>query len=134
MRLMEFAIVAAMIVGLLLLPRLRKMLLSQADTRHPQNAQEAVVLARVRQLKYFYIHAGLFIITMLGILALALLVERTLTAVIGGIGWGLILALHAFWVFGINGVMLDWEQRRVESMLRDRKQSANTDPAPSESD
>lgn len=131
---MEFAIVAAMIVGLLLLPRLRKMLLSQADTRHPQNAQEAVVLARVRQLKYFYIHAGLFIITMLGILALALLVERTLTAVIGGIGWGLILALHAFWVFGINGVMLDWEQRRVESMLRDRKQSANTDPAPSESD
>lgn len=118
---MEFAIVAVMIVGLLLLPRLRKMLLSSIDAQNPATAQEAVVLARVRQLKYFYIHAGIFIITMLGIFALALLVDGIATALIGGIGWALVLALHAFWVFVINGLMVDWEQRRVADMLRDHQ-------------
>jgi len=125
---MEFAIVAAMIVGLLLLPRLRKMLLSQVDTTPPGTAQQAVVLARVRQLKYFYIHAGLYIITMLGVFALALLVGAASTAIIGGVGWGLILALHAFWVFGINGVMLEWEQRRVDAMLNDQQKADQKPP------
>lgn len=116
---MEFGIVIALLVGLLfVVPRLR-MLINNNSPIKVQSAKEALVLARVRQLKYFYIHAGIFIITLLAAFALALLLDEGRTAVIVTVVWGLVVALHAFYVFGINGIMQDWERRRVKEMLQE---------------
>lgn len=119
---MEILMVVGLIVGLLLLPRLRMYLASQSGSHDPQNAREMLVVARVRQIKYFYIHAGLYVILLVGIAAVLLAIgdgdRRDVRLV--AVGWGVLLALHAFWVFGINGILRQWEERRVDAMLKQK--------------
>lgn len=117
---MEIILVVGLILGLLLLPRLRMYLVQQAGGVDPQTAREQMVVARVRQIKYFFIHAGLFVILMLGIAVVMLALDGGRDVLLVGMGWGILLALHAFWVFGINGALQTWEERRVQALLRSK--------------
>ncbi len=115
---MEILIVIGLVVGLLLFPYLRNYFSARMHHADPKTAREMLVLARVRQIKYFYIHAGIFAIMMLGVaLILFIISESRRDVLLLGMGWAILLAIHAFWVFGINGVLHNWEKRRIKDLL-----------------
>lgn len=118
---MEWAILIGAVLLLLVLPRLRMMMVSNTGVQST-NAKAEMARARVRQVKYFWIHAGFYSLTMLGGLALGLLLENTRPLVIAGVVWGLAVALHAFMVFVIHGGWVrQWERRQVDALLRDEE-------------
>ena len=83
------------------------------------SAEETLALARVRNIKGFYIHAAQYCIT-LCVLAVAnyLLYPRYLWVGWVALGWGCGLAFHGLRAFDkipfLNG---DWERRQVERHL-----------------
>ena len=116
---MEFLIVVFLIIFLLLLPRIR----SHFRTPTPIPTDKAALAqARVRQLKYFYIHFGFYLLTMIAVLLLTLIVGNEDAALLVAIIWGLAVAIHAFVVFGINGgIMRQWEQRQLNALMDDEE-------------
>lgn len=119
---MEWVILIGVVVLLLVLPRLRMMMGANTGGVASANAKAEMARARVRQVKYFWIHAGFYGLTMLGGLALGLILENTRPLVIAGVVWGLAVALHAFMVFVIHGGWVrQWERRQVDAMLRDEE-------------
>lgn len=119
---MEWAILIGAAVLLLVLPRMRMMMGAKAGSDLSTNSKTAAARARVRQVKYFWIHAGFYGLTMVGGLVLGLLIENTRPLVIAGVVWGLAVALHAFMVFVIHGGWVrQWERRQVDALLRDEE-------------
>ena len=116
---MEIAIVI-LIVLLLFLPRIRSYVLKQTGVPAGTEPRQAAAMARVRQIKLFYIHLGFYGITALSILLLSLVVNNRQVALIATIVWGMAVALHGFVVFVINSQRIRrWEQRQVKAMLDD---------------
>lgn len=115
---MEYGIVGAIIIGLLFLPRIRAYFLAQTGANDPKTAREMLVVTRVRQIKHFFVHAGIYAIVVIGSILISVMLNTGRDVFIVSVVWGIILALHAFYVFGINGALQDWEKRRVQSMLR----------------
>ncbi len=117
---MEIVVVLALFL-LLFLPRL----LSYAQKRVRQDAVKdsptpgrAAALARVRQVKHFYIHVGFYVPTMIAVLLLSQLVGNEPVALAAAIVWTLAVAIHAFVVFVIHGRFTrEWEERRVQSLI-----------------
>ena len=117
---MEIAILLG-IVLILFFPRIRAAFLKRSGALPPDESPKAVqARARVRQVKYFYIHLGFFLLTTLAALLLTLAVGNQDVAYIVAIVWGLAVLIHGFILFGINGdFMRRWEERRVEDLLHE---------------
>jgi hypothetical protein len=95
---------------------------------------------RVRQLKAFYLHAGIYAVVMLGLLAIDAATRGTGHDMMfngrtfhdsGGdwwvlwpaLGWGIAVAIHAMVVLmGGIGRMDEWEDRKVEEIVRREKE------------
>ena len=94
------------------------------------------VLQRVRQLKAFYLHASIYVIVMLGLLAINAATRGSGHDMMfngnnyhgtGGdwwvvwpaLGWGVAVAIHAVVVLIGGAARLDdWEAHKVEEILR----------------
>jgi hypothetical protein len=96
--------------------------------------------ARVRQLKAFYLHAGIYIVVMLGLLAINAATRDSGHDMMfngrafhnsGGdwwvmwpaLGWGIAVAIHAIGVLSSGfGRLDDWESRKVEEIVQREKE------------
>ena len=106
-----------------------------ADTQAYERAR-----SRVRQLKAFYLHAAIYVIVMLGLLAInAATRDGPHDMMFNGgrfhsgggdwwvmwpaLGWGIAVAIHAAVVLvGGVGRLDDWEERKVEELVRREKE------------
>lgn len=109
-----------LVLAVIFFPWLRGLMLKQnRQALVGVESKEAEALARVREIKLFYIHLGFYVLTMLALLALLQIVDSQQIALIVAIVWTLVVALHGFIVFVINGERVKaWEQRRVKSLLK----------------
>ena len=104
------------------------------------NDAHARARARVRQLKAFYLHAAIYVVVMLGLLAINAATRDGAHDMMfngsrfhsdGGdwwviwpaLVWGIAVAIHAVVVL-IGGVdrVDDWEQRKVDDLVRREKE------------
>lgn len=116
---MEWAVLIGAGLLLVVLPRLR-MLVNRG--RVPATTSDKTVAARgrIRQVKFFWIHCGFYLITMLGGMILGLLLKNERAVMIAGVVWGLAVVLHAFMVFVIHGGWVrNWERRQIEALLQE---------------
>ena len=99
---------------------------------------------RVRQLKAFYVHAGIYVVVMLGLLAINaatrdgghdMMFNGHNFRATGGdwwviwpaLGWGIAVAIHAVVVLvGGAGRLDDWETRKVEEIVRREREKTST--------
>ena len=81
--------------------------------------QEAEAFDYVRRLRRFYLHCFRYLVVNLVLVAINLWTNPQRLWVIWVVGgWGFGLLMHAFRVFGSNGVLgPDWERREVEKRL-----------------
>lgn len=119
---MELVILAG-IIGLVLWPWLRGKLLQQGASlsqNPPLDPQKAAALARVRQLKYFYIHLAFYLFMLACVwVMLQVLDGRQESIRMIVLAWSFILALHAFVVFVIQGSLIkNWENRRIKAIMK----------------
>lgn len=115
---MEFAVLA-LIVLILFLPRIRSHFVQRLPSA-TVDSKEAAALARVRQIKYFYIHFGFYLITIIAILLLTAIIGNEEVASVAAVLWGLAVAIHAFVVFILNSnAIRNWEKRRVQAIMDD---------------
>lgn len=116
---MEWAILIGVALLLVALPRLR-MLVNAGGISATTNDKTVVARGRVRQLKFFWIHCGFYLITMLGGMILGLLLKNERAVMIVGVVWGLAVVLQAFMVFVIHGGWVrNWERRQIEALLQE---------------
>ncbi len=120
---MEF-VVLAIIVLILFFPRIRSHFVR--DIPKANSSKEDAALARVRQIKYFYIHFGFYLLTIIAVLLLSQLVGNEQVAYITAVLWGLAVAIHAFVVFILNSTTVrNWEKRRLQAFLEEDESSSD---------
>ena|SRR5579864_4318670 len=75
--------------------------------------------ARVKQLRDFYTHAGVYVCVNIFLLALNLLTSpHVLWFYWPLLGWGIGLALHAFTVFGTDVILgKEWEEKKIREIM-----------------
>ena len=115
---MEYAVLLGIIL-VIFFPYIRKAILSRSGVMPPsETSTEKQARARVRQVKYFYIHLGFYLMTAIAVILLALIVGNESVAYVAAVVWGLAVLLHGFVVFVVNGeLMRQWEERRVEDLV-----------------
>ena len=91
---------------------------------------------RVKKKKAFYQHLGVYIIVMGFLFALNMLTTPWVPwFLFPGLGWGVGLALHYFYLFGwpFSGAgSPEWEERQVEKEVKKLKRQSPSSPDPGE--
>lgn len=115
---MEYVILLGIIL-VIFFPYIRKAILSRSGVSPAAGTStEKQARARVRQVKYFYIHLGFYLMTAIAVILLSLVVGNENVAYIAAVVWGLAVFLHGFIVFVVNGeLMRQWEERRVDDLV-----------------
>lgn len=89
--------------------------------------QEAYTRAkkRVRQIKGFYIHATVYLVVNVLLIAINLATSpRQIWFFWPLVGWGIGLAAHGLSVFGVGGFLgEDWEERKIKEIVDKRRES-----------
>ena len=85
----------------------------EEDTRY-RRARE-----RVEALKGFYVHIATYLIINLGLFLINLATDSgSLWFYWPLLGWGVGLAIHAFFVFGVEGPLgRDWEEKKIRQLM-----------------
>lgn len=74
--------------------------------------------ARVQALKWFYIHAVIYVLVSIMLVVIDLLTPDGYWFYWPLVGWGAGLGLHALIVFRFGGTLgRDWEERKIREML-----------------
>jgi hypothetical protein len=87
--------------------------------------------ARVEQLRDFYIHAAVYVVVNLFLIAINLIVSPgVLWFYWALLGWGIGLAAHAITVFGVTGRWSrDWEERKIRELMDEEEQYSQSSRA-----
>jgi len=74
---------------------------------------------RVTALRSFYVHLAVYLVVNLLLLMINLLVSpSTLWFIWPLLGWGIGIALHAFFVFGQKRILgAEWEERKIQEIM-----------------
>jgi len=76
---------------------------------------------QVARLKGFYIHAAVFVLVMLALIALNVFLGQPYWVAWVLLGWGLGLVGHAIGVFGPGFAFAkDWEARKIKQLLDEK--------------
>jgi hypothetical protein len=77
--------------------------------------------ARVAALRKFYMHLGIYVLVNLSLFLRNILMSPdNLWFYWPLLGWGIAIAIHAFSVFGIGGLLdADWEKRKIQEILKE---------------
>jgi hypothetical protein len=90
-----------------------------------ENEQTAYQRAhqRVQELKSFYSHLAVYIIGNLGLFLINMLTTPNVLWFLWPLlGWGIGLAMHAFWLFAGDRVFgRDWEEREIRKIMEREK-------------
>ena len=80
---------------------------------------------RMQELKSFYSHLAVYIVANLGMFLINILTTPdVLWFVWPLLGWGVGLALHAFWLFAGDWFFgKDWEDRQIRKIMEKQKRS-----------
>jgi hypothetical protein len=115
---MEYVILLAIILAMFF-PWIRKSMLQRSGiAMEGATSTEKLARTRVRQVKYFYIHLGFYLMTAIAVILLSLVVGNENVAYVAAVVWGLAVLLHGFVVFVVNGeFMRRWEDRRVDDLV-----------------
>jgi hypothetical protein len=89
------------------------------------NDQERYQRARayVQQLRLFYIHVGVYVFVNIFLLLINLLTDPwSLWFYWPLLGWGIALAVHAFFVFGVGDTVgKGWEERKIREIMEQER-------------
>lgn len=84
-----------------------------------EQRRDAIARRRLSEIEGFYVHAAIFAVTMLPLMALDFATGDTLWFHWVLLGWGAGVALHAALVFGRSPAALArWESRKLEEIKR----------------
>jgi hypothetical protein len=73
---------------------------------------------RVHELKGFYTHLLVFVLTMVFLLCINIATKSEWWVQWPFLGWGLGVLAHAFYVFGLIGWLgPDWEERKIQALM-----------------
>ena len=76
---------------------------------------------QVARLKGFYVHASIFVLVLLGLVAINLWIGPPYWVLWVFLGWGAGLAGHAIGVFGQRlGFASEWETRKLKQLMDDK--------------
>jgi hypothetical protein len=80
--------------------------------------------ARVDELRSFYIHAAVYVVVNLFLIAINLIVSPDVLWFYWSLlGWGIGLAAHAITVFGASGRWArDWEERKIRELMTEEEE------------
>ncbi len=85
--------------------------------------------ARVQELRFFYTHVAVYVCVNIFLLLINLLTDPwNLWFYWPLLGWGIGLAVHAFFVFGFGGTMgRKWEEQKIREIMEQERETAPVD-------
>jgi hypothetical protein len=86
---------------------------------NPQSDAYEHARRRVGQLRGFYSNLFVYVVVIAFLAVLNLVTDRSyLWFLWAAAGWGLGVALHAYWTFANHGVLgRDWEERKIREIM-----------------
>jgi hypothetical protein len=95
--------------------------LSASQSVLSEDERRKRAIRRIAMLKGFYIHLGVFVVVLAGLVLVDVLTGPTWWVQWVFLGWGIGIAAHALAVFGHSSKLVaDWEERKVKELMAER--------------